>query len=306
MNAKQWNKLNMMMAVLSLCRSEREVWEGVAGFAKAFERFEDLVEKLNKDAELQETDTTGIAKDKMRAKEQCIVVTMQVGGALYVMAKEKGDIALMEEVRINKSTLDRDRDNICLQRCIAVLERAQEFAAFLEYYGVSEARLGQFENTVQKLAELTVRPRSAMIERMAATKSIRENVREIDDLLNNVLDRLVETFRETNLSFYNMYFTTRRVIHLGIKHTNLYLKVISKESETPVAGASLSLTMEVEDVPPKVLEGICDRRGEFSWKRIMPGRYVLKVSKEGFQDALLDVEIKRGKTVRMEVFLIEN
>ena len=80
MNNRQNNKLEMYMAVHSVCELFKKRWVDLPAFVSAFNSFEQAMEYIKELQQVQNTGTAGATAEKQKSKEELIFSPVIVTG----------------------------------------------------------------------------------------------------------------------------------------------------------------------------------------------------------------------------------
>jgi len=124
-----------------------------------------------------------------------------------------------------------------------------------------------------------------------------KDLKDGDKLLEERIDGLMEQFRTSEKEFYNEYHSAREMVDVGTRTTNLEVLVTDGAGE-PITEVTLALA-------DHELELLTNLEGIGLFERILPGLDVLTVSKTNWVTQEINVRIERGRTVTVEVTLVQ-
>lgn len=204
---------------------------------------------------------------------------------------------------IRKTLLDDQ-----LIHCKKILEVISAHSAALAGAGINAAFITTLTDDITQMQALTVIPQD-MIDAHKATKiEFVDHMEKSKKFLDKEMDKAMELYRITNMSFYLLYIASRRTRHHHMKRKLiapdtetttgiLELLILFKEGLGPAAGTSLVVTgLNISE--------IADEEGETYNDGIVPGTYHGKLSMEGYKDIEFDFTIEAGKTCMLQ-FLME-
>ena len=215
MTDRQENKLSMYLATNAVLGANNTTWAGVPAFVISQGLFNDKISAISKARQIQETETTGVTEDKAQAREAAVVKATVVAAGVFAYASFEDNNTLKEQVNYSPSELRRSRDTILADRLRLIFNTANDNAAAILDYGISAADLIELDDLTTAYEELLQSPRQAIGERSTAKQELEQLFTDGDKILKEQIDKLMELYRTTEVTFYNKYKSARVIIDLG-------------------------------------------------------------------------------------------
>lgn len=306
MNSMQENKLSMAYTVLETCRKNRGKWENLPAFVQAYAGLEGVIQGIENALEVQITNTKGITINKHRVREGMVYTGLKVAGAVHAFAETINDDELKEEMRFGKSALLKSRDSYVIQKCQLIADRASANVASLGDFGVTVSIIQAFQAKIDEFSQKSPRPRMAVTDRNKATQEMGTLFTRLNKVLGGVMDKLMESYREEDPGFYAVYHGSREVVDYGIKYTNLFGVVVEAATKSPIGKAIVVIAMIREDGSVVTHTANTSRDGSFGFEKIEAGEYEVTVERAGYVRGIEKLDIRRGRSHRVEIFLTKD
>jgi hypothetical protein len=225
----QENKLSMWMSTQNVVNKYSAVWSALGAYVTIFDEFEAKIQAVQDTRLVQEGDITGVAADKVLAKEAAITKGLEVSTAVFAFASVNNDNTLKAKVNYSPSELRRSRDTVLIDRLQVIHNEASAAVAVMVGYGIDGADLTELQGLINTYENLVEEPRAALTNRATATEDLVNLFSEGDKLLKEQLDKLMPQFETTSPKFYKQYFNARKIVDLGVRHE-------PEEPEVPPVG----------------------------------------------------------------------
>lgn len=268
-----------------------------------FRQNTDLIEKI---ANLQSFNKTGFAKEKMQLRNVLEMITLDNTLKLEAYGKMKNNIVLTKEVSFNKSKLSKAKDNILPVYAQMVYDKAQENLSGIGAYGITEETQSLLKNTIEAYKASIGKPRMGQKEKKEATRQIQELFSMQEQILEKI-DSLLNIIRLKNPDFYNRYKELRKVVNTGSGRLSLKASVRELPAGIPLKGVTFEFIPErlgsSTGTAASAFIKKTAEKGSLYVKNIPEGPYSLRVSKSGYRDRELKINIISGEMVNLKVEL---
>lgn len=207
------NKLSMYIAVLGVLRSHQSIVAGVKALDDAVKLLTDLLREISGKSE--EASQKGKVALKGEREQNVVDSALVVSSGLYALASSTNDAELKEKTRTTRSALMSLRDLELITFGRTSLALAVDRAAQLADYNVTQEAIGNLEQAIVGFVaamEATAGERSA---RKGASQSRLSLLDEVDQLLNERIDKLMITVRPSQPEFFDEYKAARVIRDLG-------------------------------------------------------------------------------------------
>lgn len=243
---------------------------------------------------------------KIASRKVLIQFVIKSTSQLRALAKNDGDINLVDLVKITPSELRKMTDNALVQFTANVLKYITEHLASLAEYGVTaqtvtdgQALLDAYKLEIDKLAAIKK-------ESKQLTVDIRTQLKANEEILK-LIDALVDTQSETDPSWSGLYFSTRTVERSATSHVSASGKVFDAVTNTPLPGSILTVLKAdngkaLTSTPDlsKIVK-IKSAGGGFKLKSLATGAYLFRVSYAGYNEIEVVGYINEGYITRLDL-----
>ena len=215
MTDKQENKRSMFTSVKNLLYAHNGIWAGIPALEDAYEKFENILLKIDSQAQLQAGNIKGITKQKQKEEDEMIQFALEMATTVKAYASVIGDNDLKDKVSYSPSELRNSRDTVLKDICQNIHDIAQNVISELGDYGKTPEDLQQLQQEIDDYAEILSKPRDAVATRAAATSELANLFQQADEILINQIDNLMVSYKASEPRFYNMYDNARKIVSLG-------------------------------------------------------------------------------------------
>ena len=284
----------MYQALVSLLNEQKNVWENVQGFSAANSL---LTEKTNALATLfreRARKIAGISGSKRSKRKALTALALAVSGAMRAYASAGGNEELRQAVRYKIGELNRMTEKKLVATCQHIHAVALDLKEHLPGFNISEADLKRFLLLTSEYEGMKGATRNAISTRKALGETQRELIAGIDILLEDQLDAMIISFRESNEQFFKEYRNNRIIVDPKTSPTQFAGQVVDSNTGQPVKHALVSVTGT-----PYLVNTRPD--GSFKLRVPKPGAYTLQVERAGYTTTTQDAELKLGKTTNVNV-----
>jgi len=218
MEQRHENKIRMSDTVWIVLQNFMDLWKNNEGFVEVVNDFGDNIKAVNAARSPSDADTTGITADKGVMQEDVIDSIMEISGPLRTIAKRPVNNELKSQVTFTDTMLEDLTEAKLAETGLKVAELARKNLVAIKRFGVTEADITHLETISTSYGAKIPEPRTAVVARSSAKKSLSQLVRETNQLLKEDLDGPMHSYRRKNPEFCNNYFTARHVVNYGVRH----------------------------------------------------------------------------------------
>lgn len=292
----QERKLSMYLVVKDLLSqtSNATIVTALPSFGGFLTSFNSGVTSLQTIREAQELDRTGIAVNKNELKIDLIFKAIDIARKVTAYAKANNLSILAGEVSYSESDLKKSADTILRDKCQVIYAKANANLTALATFGVTAALLTALQTAITNYNFAIPRPRLGIVTKKQATNQIKVLFKSIDILLEK-MDSIVEVVRNSQLVFYKNYIDARIIIDAS--YSKLSLRgVVSDRNELPITGVRVK-------IKNTTIETKTTAKGNFQLKHLADGIYTLVVSKNGYVEKEVIVNITSGERTEITIVL---
>ena len=247
MTGPQENALSAFEAV-DLCLSDKAnepIWTPLEPFVDLVTRFRTCKSQIYEIAISQNHITTGAAKDKAEARTLLEEAIIKVINAVVAYAISIGDTNLEETISYSVREIRITRDTVLIDIAGNVYNIAYPLREHLPTFYVTEADIVLVQTLADAYKQQIAIPRHEKVVSKGFTSDLKQKFTEINDLLDNKIDKMILVFRPDHPNFVQNYFDSREIIDLGIRHIGqvgrLSGTVFKAGTQIPLANALIKV-----------------------------------------------------------------
>jgi hypothetical protein len=212
LDRKQETRLNMYGVVIMRCDNNEVIVNTNLAFKNGFADFKVIAGNIATQAQAAGAVITGIAMDKGVSAADLCALAARNAGLIYAYAAKTGNNTLRQAVDFSKSDLQRLKDAELAPVCQNIHDAGVANLAALGDYGVTAAKLAEFQTAINGYLAQIAAPRDAIVDRKVTKANIVELFKQGDFILREVLDKLIEDFADDNPDFVKQYKSARIII----------------------------------------------------------------------------------------------
>jgi hypothetical protein len=150
--------------------------------------------------------------DKAALRSRMSELTVAIGNALAARATLMGDHEVAEMMKVTRSGLDKLRDTTVGTKCKMIHVKALENVGMLSDFGLTVAMVTELGTSIAGYRQAIAKPRGGIGAGVDATLELADLFAKGDLVLKESLDRLMEVYGLTNVSFFNRYENARKIV----------------------------------------------------------------------------------------------
>lgn len=214
MTNTQTSKQSMLHVVLRVLEENDGIYSSIPALKKAVEELKVLIAEIDNAAELQlQSNVKSATAEKTGAETTMVIITVVLANALYALAIETDNEALLPKTRMTKSMLYNTTQHEAITLAQSILTIARDNASGLVDYGIDSDFIDKFEESIASYERQIAEPRYAIAERKSVTAQLVALFAKSDTLLNDRIDKMMSLFKISDPSFYAVYFNARNIIN---------------------------------------------------------------------------------------------
>ena len=218
MDTRDTNRVNMFKTTADYLDRWTSVWSSMAPFTAATGRLKANIAAIDTASGKQQT-PSGAASDKEAARTTLEDAAFLMTQALSVLSHTSNNHALKARTNASRSDWDRLVDQELSNRAASVLADANTHKTELAAYNVTQTKIDDLSQAIDRFIGVRTSPRTAVAERMAQTESIPMLVRDTNTILLNEIDPMVNLFQPTHGEFVSGYRAARVIVDRAATHT---------------------------------------------------------------------------------------
>ncbi len=207
--------MTMYASVLQICKDEHTAWENIPVFTAAVAELESELAILHQAHAEYDVAIAGVSESKNELKAELIEHIYVIAKALSLKGTMMNDKALQIRNKGSLTSWNRLPANALLHRITALQADLELHGAALAELGITSEFIAETQVLIGEVSNVLFAPRIAIIHRKEITELVRKQTRRIDQLLNEKMDILILSFKESLPSFYSSYQSARMIIDYG-------------------------------------------------------------------------------------------
>jgi hypothetical protein len=220
MTKRQHNWTQMLATVLVLLEENVAKFTELPAILTEMTRLREIKAKIEEALKLQTNATAGTSDATAEAKEALLELLHIIRYSLNSLARKTGKAQLRAIVNHTPSQLRHLRISTLLTVAGTVLEEAIPVLSELAVYGVNVETTDSLKVAIEQFSECSTIGSNSVSKRVGAGASIEDLIDEANDILTEDVDKLLDRFRVTDVSFFNSYNSARKVRLTGIRRQN--------------------------------------------------------------------------------------
>jgi len=211
MNTKQSNKLASYGAIEALLQATPEI-SSVTGLPEKVLMLRAKVAEINSLATTQTQPFRASALARDQRLDQMADQALEIAGLITTLARDIKAPQLAEAVEVGRGSFRRARRSHRQWFAQRVLDTAQSVLPQIAAYGVTAETLDALKARIDAAVAGMHAARGAAVDKVAATRRLVELFREVDELLDDKIDRLVFRLRKNLPDFNARYEAAREIV----------------------------------------------------------------------------------------------
>ncbi|NOU17119.1 MAG: hypothetical protein HOO91_06125 [Bacteroidales bacterium] len=212
------NKFAMIGTVIALLKQNVALWTSSTVFKVAVTDLESVKADIDNVRNGAEQKTNGSTTTKGAHREELENKVYEVISVVYAMATRTGNKNLQADMKHSLSDLQGMRDGRLVALSAHVISIIRENATALKDYSVTEESATMLDSLCSSFSSRLSTPRVVVSERKAANESLDDLFGKADDILQNVIDKLMVPYKTSKPDFYSAYKSARKIVNYGTRH----------------------------------------------------------------------------------------
>ncbi len=315
MTNDQQSRLSMYLAVRDFLTPNATITANLPNFSTNFTVVQNTIPLIQNAAEQQKIDKSGITDNKKLLKGNLVTIAADNSRKLTTYAKFTNNLPLLSEVSFTESDFRNSSDTDLKDKAQIVYDFAQTNVASLATYGITAATQTVFLAAINAYNTALAAPRVGTVVTTQATGQLVTYFKTADTALDN-MDAAIDIIKLTQVVFYAGYHNARKIIDTGAGSLALKGSATDLQSEEPVQNATFTFAPAnnallksastngngngngAEKIVKKTAE-----KGNFNIKSMPEGTYTVTITKPGYKDQVVTVNVVNGELAKLDVLL---
>ena len=300
MNNYQESKLSMYLVVYDFMTANMAILTPLPNVKANYTSLQALITQIQASGEQQNFDKTGITGNKNQLKQTLVTLAADTSRKLTAYAKFTNNLTLLNEINYSESDLKRRADINLRDVVQGIYDRAQPIVASLAIYGITAATQTALLGAINAFKTAIPKPRLGVTEKKQLTTQLAALFKKVDVTLENI-DTAVEIVRLTEVNFYNGYKSARKLITTGRGSVSVKGIVTDASNGEPLRSVTLKFSTNGTSTKLKALTENNDLtkktadKGGFMIKTLAEGAYQVAITKPGYKEQMVTVNVSDGE-----------
>jgi hypothetical protein len=304
MTREQRNKLNMYLSIRNLITMFIGIIKKIPKFESAYAVLQNLTDQIQQVSELQGINKTGLAMDKNKLRKKLIDMTVKYSNKLSILAKSLNNDTMLKEVRLSPSSLNlagvtlRDKARVIYDKVEANISNLQD-------QEINADTQEKFLEVITAFNNALSTPRTGIAERRQSTQKLSSLFDAADDAIE-ILDLAMGSVKDEQPDFYNSYRSARKIVDINTGRVTLRGSAVDLISKEPLKGVIFSFRHGSKttgsngngEIVKKTAE-----KGSFRIRNMEAGTYSVLISKSGYKDKDISLDISDSERNEVKVEL---
>jgi hypothetical protein len=256
----------------------------------------------------QETDKSGNTVVKNQYRVALIAQTIDVGRRVVAYAINVNNNILLAQVDYTESDLKKSSDVNLVSIAQVIHDSANANVAALATYGVTAAILTTMQTAITNFS-------GAIPKGRVGTTDGEQSTQQLATLFNTLktnwakIDKLVAMVQTAQPNFYQEYLNVRKVISTGNGSFALQASATEINSGEPISKATFTFAPSnglLKSAATNGKDNIVKKtaaKGKFNIKSMPEGTYTVTITKPGYKDQVVTINVVSGELAKLDVIL---
>ena len=295
MDAQQIAKYNRNHKLKLFLNATAAIFTAFIPFNDAYTAMLALMTSLEEFITKQQTDSKGPSADKRNAKKAMATFWSEVALRASVKFRRDNNQTLFDELNTPESEIDGLPDSEAVAKCQQIHAILDENLASLAGYLIDADTLTAGTAITNAFHELIGKPKVIQELKKVAGDKIVEFLKEIDDQIDD-MDRLISGIEDDD--FKEGFEANKEIDDPATKNTRLKGVMYGQDEETVQKGG----TIKIIDINRQTTS---NNLGLYEIFKFKAGIYIVEYSAPGKVTQQHTITFKLGKTVEMDVFMVD-
>lgn len=298
MTIDQSARYNAYALGLAYLKENEVITKDIPAFSEAWQAANTTLNAVAEAENLRQMNRQGIIASKKQYLAQISHQALAISSAIVTYASANKDNGLKETMTFTSSELSYTSIQQLGARVSNILSTAKNLREELKKYGISDEVLTGFARLVEQYLPSANLPRINTNNRKNAREQVIELLKQLQEQMDNQIDKLMVQFRLSHPEFYNKYLISRTVVNPG--HRKTRVEGLALEEGTGALLGGVQVMIEQSNLATETMAD-----GSYSLKTPGLTNATLVFKKEGYQTVSVQLEIKRGQIVKQTVEMIK-
>jgi hypothetical protein len=214
----QENKFSTYTDIDTVFERNNNIVSRIPQLADSVTNFRSVISDISIKAVKRNTVTKGVTETKSLNRVGLENVVVEISSALFAYGHKASNEIIKAISNVTPSSLDRMRDTEVINKANVILNTAAENEEALLNFGVDAEDITKLRNSIAGYKTSSTDKSGSHTESKVITKTLKEMFQNAADILDNELDRMMDSLQTKEKNFYDSYYAVRSVKNLGIRH----------------------------------------------------------------------------------------
>ena len=281
MDNKSSNRTNMIRTTTTLCDNNTAATSGITAFAGVLTLVKNNLVLIDGLDQIILGTSTGVTLDTNQLRRTMSAFAFHCASATFAYASSVSNNTLKALVNFTEAKLDDLKKDEVDDTCEAIYNAINTNQVAVTPFGATAADATSLQTAIGLYRTGMQNPRQAIVSKSNAVEQLAVIIRNtIDSLLKDQMDRMVNTLKVSNFTFWDKYFKARIIIDLG-STTAKFRGTVFDNNNNELPGVLVTLRITGQTAVAYQFTTIAD--GSFNIAPIAVGDYDITIEKAGFQ-----------------------
>ena len=304
MKTENSNRVNMINATITISDANAAATAGIPSFGTVLGNVKAKMVLINSLNQIGEGTTKGVTLDTNVLRKAMTALALKCANATLAFANSTNNNTLAALVNFSESKLNSFKKEDVDDVCEAIHDATNTNIVGASNFGVVASDVTDLQAVIDLYRTASQNPRQAIISKSQAKKQVANMVREvIDDLLIKQLDKMVNTLKVSNKTFYDAFKQGREIIDLGTTSAKVRGTVLDA-NDVPLKGVEFRILKTGTDV--EVSNVLSDVKGKFNASKLPQGDFDFNFDLKGYKSSIeTNVHISAGKELKRKIVMVK-
>jgi len=297
------NSVNMINATIAYADENAAATAGIPAFVTTLAVVKGKIVLINGLNQIGGGSTKGVTTDTNQLRAIMTEMALKCAKGTLAYANSINNNTLKAKVNYSQRALDKlkkeDVDDVCQE----IHDAANANAAAVANFGVGAGDITDLQTAINVYRAASQNPRAARISITQAKADAEAMVKGIvRNDFEGLMDKMVDTLKSSNLTYWKGYRQAREVINLGSTTAKVRGTVLDV-NDVPLK--NVRFTIFKTGTAEKVAEVETDIKGKFNAAKLPAGNFDFRWEVAGYKAVKeTDVYIAAGKELQRKVVMV--
>lgn len=297
------NSVNMINATIAYADANAAATAGIPAFVTTLAVVKGKIVLINGLNQIGGGSTKGVTTDTNLLRAIMTEMALKCAKGTLAYANSINNNTLKEKVNYSQRALDKlkkeDVDDVCQE----IHDAANANAAAVANFGVGASDFTDLQTAINVYRTASQNPRAARISITQAKADAEVMVKGIvRNDFEGLMDKMVDTLKSSNLTYWKGYRQAREVINLG-STTAKVRGDVRDVNTSPLKG--VKFTIYETGTTTAVGEDTTDTKGNFGISKLPAGNFDFKWEVDGYKTVKeTNVHIAAGKELKRKITMV--